>query len=173
MATKVLDILFLSEIGLMSTPMENKSMTTRQQPWNEYEAVLLLEGFLAIEKNEENRANVVKRLSHDLRKMALCRGTEIDEFYRNENGISFQLRSMESAYYGYTVFKPSTKLFDEIVNIYRNSKDEYDRLLCEAKTMTKDERTKEYNVQEKFFAWLAARVSSSQLSEFYIARVTM
>ena len=75
-------------------------MTTRQQPWNEYEAVLLLEGFLAIEKNEENRANVVKRLSYDLRKMALCRGTEIDEFYRNENGISFQLRSMESAYCG-------------------------------------------------------------------------
>lgn len=144
-------------------------MTTRQQPWNEYEAVLLLEGFLAIEKNEENRANVVKRLSYDLRKMALCRGTEIDEFYRNENGISFQLRSMESAYCGYTVFKPSTKLFDEIVNIYRNSKDEYDRLLCEAKTMTKDERTREYNVQEKFFAWLTARVSSSQLSEFYIA----
>lgn len=63
-------------------------MTTRQQPWNEYEAVLLLEGFLAIEKNEENRANVVKRLSYDLRKMALCRGTEIDEFYRNENGTS-------------------------------------------------------------------------------------
>ncbi|MGN1216410.1 MAG: hypothetical protein ACI4TD_00370, partial [Phocaeicola sp.] len=79
-----------------------------------------------------------------------------------------QLRSMESAYCGHTVFKPSTKLFDEIVNIYLNSKDEYDRLLCEAKNMINDEKPREYNVQEEFFAWLTARTSSAQLSEFYI-----
>lgn len=57
---------------------------------------------------------------------------EVDEVYRNTNGISFQMKSMESAYLGRTVFKPATKLFADVAGLYHESYDEYQKLLKEA-----------------------------------------
>ena len=84
-------------------------MVERQPSWDKYEAAILLEGLLASMKGELTRSAAIKVVSRDLREMALHRGVEIDEVYRNANGISFQMKSMESAYLGYTVFKPATK----------------------------------------------------------------
>ena len=42
----------------------------------------------------------VKKCSQLLRAMAVNSGIEIDDIYRNVNGISFQMASMESAYQG-------------------------------------------------------------------------
>lgn len=100
-------------------------MTARQPSWDKYEAIILLEGLLACMKGEITRTDAIKRVSQDLRKMGLGRGVEVDSVYRNENGISFQLQSMESAYYGRKMFKPATRLFTEVANIYHQSKDEY------------------------------------------------
>ena len=85
-------------------------MAERQPPWDKYEAAILLEGLLAFMKGELIRSDAIKAVSRDLRAMALHRGMEVDEVYRNTNGISFQMKSMESAYLGRTVFKPATKL---------------------------------------------------------------
>ena len=49
-------------------------------------------------KGELTRSDAIKAVSHDLRAMALHRGVEVKEVYRNTNGISFQMQSMESAY---------------------------------------------------------------------------
>lgn len=96
-------------------------MVERQSPWDKYEAVILLEGLLASLKGELTRSDAIKAVSRDLRAMALHRGMKIDEAYRNTNGISFQMKSMESAYFGRTVFKPATKLFADIAGLYRES----------------------------------------------------
>ena len=85
-------------------------MAERQPSWDKYEAAILLEGILASMKGELTRSDAVKAVSHDLRAMAVHRGIEIDAVYRNTNGISFQMKSMESAYLGRTVFKPATRL---------------------------------------------------------------
>lgn len=73
-------------------------MVERQPSWDKYEAAILLEGLLASMKGELTRSAAIKLVSRDLREMALHRGVEIDEVYRNANGISFQMKSMESAY---------------------------------------------------------------------------
>ena len=73
-------------------------MAERQPSWDKYEAAILLEGILASMKGELTRSDAVKAVSHDLRAMAVHRGIEIDAVYRNTNGISFQMKSMESAY---------------------------------------------------------------------------
>lgn len=138
-------------------------MTVRQSPWNKYEAIILLEGFLSSLDGKISRKDAVKRISQDLRKMALCRGMEIDSIYRNENGISFQIQSMESAYHGQTMFKPATKLFAEIANTYHNSNDEYQKLLKEAKAMI----NKKNSVEDDFMQYLAKQVSPSPLSALY------
>ena len=103
-------------------------MVERQPSWDKYEAAILLEGLLASMKGELTRSAAIKVVSRDLREMALHRGVEIDEVYRNANGISFQMKSMESAYLGYTVFKPATKLFAAVAGLYHGSYDEYQKL---------------------------------------------
>lgn len=138
-------------------------MVERQPSWDKYEAAILLEGLLASMKGELTRSAAIKVVSRDLREMALHRGVEIDEVYRNANGISFQMKSMESAYLGYTVFKPATKLFAAVAGLYHGSYDEYQKLLKEARAMISDRKT----VEDDFMRYLAKRVSPAQLSELY------
>lgn len=138
-------------------------MVERQPPWDKYEAAILLEGLLASMKGELTRSAAIKLVSRDLREMALHRGVEIDEVYRNANGISFQMKSMESAYLGCTVFKPATKLFADVAGLYHESYDEYQKLLKEARAMISDRK----NVEDDFMRYLAERVSPAQLSELY------
>ena len=138
-------------------------MAERQPSWDKYEAAILLEGILASMKGELTRSDAVKAVSHDLRAMAVHRGIEIDAVYRNTNGISFQMKSMESAYLGRTVFKPATKLFADVAGLYHESYDEYQKLLKEARAMISNRKT----VEDDFMRYLAERVSPAQLSELY------
>ncbi|MDD6965242.1 MAG: hypothetical protein PUJ52_09455 [Firmicutes bacterium] len=138
-------------------------MSERPPAWDKYEAALLLEGLIDIILHNMPRSEVIRRVSDDLRDMAKNRGIEINELYRNVNGITFQIQSMESAYYGYTIFKPATKLFIEVVDIYRNKYLEFEKLLKEAKQMVIG------NELEKscFMEYLTTKVSSSQLSKIW------
>ena len=95
--------------------------------------------------------------------MAVNNGIEIDDIYRNINGISFQMLSMESAYLGKTVRKPATRLFDETVALYRENRPQYEKLLKEARSMLEKKQTNE----DAFAAWLTDKVSSSQLSHLW------
>lgn len=104
-------------------------------PWNKYEAVILLEGYLEVKKKQLPRLRIVKRISNDLRQMAINQGIEIDAIYRNENGISFQMTSMASAYEMTDKGKPATKLFSEIADMYRNNNEMYKKILLEANEM--------------------------------------
>ena len=126
-------------------------MAERQPSWDKYEAAILLEGILASMKGELTRSDAVKAVSHDLRAMAVHRGIEIDAVYRNTNGISFQMKSMESAYLGRTVFKPATRLFTGVASLYHDSHDEYQKLLKEARAMIIDGKT----VKDDFMRYLA------------------
>ena len=95
--------------------------------------------------------------------MAINQGIEIDDVYRNTNGISFQMASMESAYKSQTIMKPATRLFTETVKLYREDRAMYNQLLKEAKSMVANQQTTE----ESFAAWLSEKVSPSQLSQIW------
>lgn len=138
-------------------------MVERQPSWDKYEAAILLEGLLASIKGELTRSDAIKAVSRDLRAMALHRGMEVDEVYRNKNGISLQMKSMESAYLGHTVFKPATKLFADVAGLYHESYDKYQKLLNEARAMIGNRKT----VEDDFMRYLAERMSPAQLSDLY------
>lgn len=111
-------------------------MINRQPAWTLHEAVILLDGYFKAAKVEQPKLNIIKHVSEDLRKMAVNNGIKIDAIYRNENGISFQLQSMESAYLGYTIKgKPATKLFAATVELYNRDRQKYEKILKEAKAM--------------------------------------
>ena len=138
----------------------------RQEQWDIYEAVILLEEVLQCNNNEISRREAVSSVSGKLRKMAEIRGMEIDDTYRNYNGISFQMASMESALAGQTIMKPATHLFKETVSVYRNDPVQYRKILEEANAMISGSRPTN---EEKFMTWLASKVSPAQLSEMYTA----
>ena len=94
--------------------MEQKN---RQPQWDIYEAVILLDGYLKTVQKKEPKTHIIKRISNDLRTMAVNRGISIDSVYRNENGISYQLQSMESAFLGHKVYVPATRLFAVTVQL--------------------------------------------------------
>ena len=137
----------------------------KQIPFTKYEAALLLDAYLKVLSGDLSRMDSVKNCSQLLRAMAVNSGIEIDDIYRNVNGISFQMASMESAYQGKTIMKPATQLFTEIVQLLRENNKEYHDLLNKAKDMA---RVKHDN-EAVFIAWLSKNVSATQLSELHLA----
>ena len=100
-------------------------MGTSQPAWSKYEAAILLDGYLEVLSGKISRKDAVSRVSHDLRQMAVRQGIAIDCIYRNENGIHFQMKSMESAWQGHTVSKLATRLFSEVADLYKNNRHEF------------------------------------------------
>lgn len=124
----------------------------KQPKWDIYEAVILLDGYLEWLNTNQPKTKIIKRISADLRRMATNRGTEIDDIYRNENGISYQIQSMDSAYKGKKVYVPATRLFEETVELYRTDAERYIEILEEAKSMVAVKQ----NNKEAFLVWAAS-----------------
>lgn len=138
----------------------------RQIPFTEHEAALLLDAYLTAIDGTASRTEAIKKCSDGLRHMATNNGMVIDDVYRNVNGITFQMASMESAYQGRTIMKPATRLFSAMVETYRNNRSRYDELLKEARLMA---GVIKKNNEDLFIDWLSQKVSPAQLSELYIA----
>lgn len=105
-------------------------------PWNKYEFAILIDACIKVDRNLLSKENAVSKVSADLRTMAVSRGYEIDDIFRNENGISMQMTIMSALLQN----KPSglhnaSKLFSEIRDIYINDNDAYTQILKEAKAM--------------------------------------
>lgn len=132
--------------------------SNRQPKWDIYEAVILLDGYLEMLQTNQPKARIVKRVSADLRLMAVNRGIEIDDIYRNENGISYQIQSMDSAYKGEKVYIPATRLFEEVVELYRTDAKRYFEILEEAKYMIAAKQ----NNRDAFLAWAASTLPAKR-----------
>ncbi len=132
--------------------------TNRQPNWNIYEAVILLDGYLEVLQNELPRRQIVKRISGELRQMAVTQGSVIDDVYRNEAGISYQMQSIESAYEGRKIHVPASRLFEETVTIYRADRKRYDKLLNEARSMIAARRSH----KEGFLKWASSNLPTKR-----------
>ena len=103
--------------------------------WNPYEAVILLNDYLHTINGELTKKEVVTMVSQKLRKLAVNQGMKLDDVYRDEAGIHFQMYAMESAYQGFTGTKRASKLFIETVRLYREERERFDQLLKEAEDL--------------------------------------
>lgn len=133
-----------------------------QPCWSKIEAAVLLEAVLNVENGTEKRKDAIVRVSTTLRKMAVVQGASIDDKYRNINGITFQFQSMEYSAFGRVspTNKTGSKLFDEVVNLRKQSPEDYRELLKQAellgelsKTKSKSE-VKEMSYKNAFKEWL-------------------
>ncbi len=116
----------------------------KQKPWNQYEAIILLEAYIQVYEGKIDRKKAISDVSSMLRRRAQIEGYEIDAIFRNVAGITFQMYSMESAFHGYTLRKPATKLFTEVVRLRENNREQYENILKMAKKMIAIDSRTEY-----------------------------
>ena len=91
-------------------------------PWNQSEAILLVDAYFMIENGTISRKLAVQLISEELRKKALLPKMKIDDVFRNTNGIN--MRFYEIQYIvsdGKTGMKNTSKLFVETVKLYSDN----------------------------------------------------
>lgn len=99
-------------------------------PWNIEEAVLMFDLLLKSLDGKLTRKEAIRQVSEKLRRRAVNRGIAIDDIFRNENGITFQMAALEAAYTGTKAkLKQPTKLFIETVNLYKIHRELYEEIL--------------------------------------------
>ena len=135
-------------------------------PWDTYESALLLEAAISIYVGGKSKKETVLGLSNSLRQKAISSGIQIDDYYRNANGVELQLQKM--AYWvtnGMYGMSGAAKIFIEVANLYHEKPEKYKEILWEAKRMIGNEKSN----KTMFFEWLATQVTAAQLSELYMA----
>ena len=133
--------------------------------WDKYETAILLDTCIKVCNKEISRPTAIKNVSDQLRKMATNKGIEIDEVYRNANGISLQMTMMiglvaEKA----TGLTAPSKLFKDIFEIYRNDREAFDKILSEAKSMISNSS----NDKDKFFEYVMNK-KPKEASDIFLA----
>ena len=133
-------------------------------PWDIEEAVLILDMLLKSLDGKLTRKEAIRQVSEKQRRRAVNRGIEIDDIFRNENGITFQMSALEVAYTGIkTKLKQPSKLFVETVNLYRDHRDLYEKILKEAENVVELK-----SVQDEFCSYLSKQMPTFQLSDAYL-----
>lgn len=104
-----------------------------QKNWNKYEVALLIEAYQNIKQGRVDRNSTLVGLSQNLRQMAINKGLEIDDTFRNLNGMRWQLGFIERAFLcdSYESRTPS-RIFVEMVAQYKDNQEEYQSILDEA-----------------------------------------
>lgn len=104
----------------------------RPRNWDKYEVALLIESADKINRGVARRDDETKKLSGILRNRAQLLGEEVNEQFRNYNGISLQLAAVESLLFPCDVERHYSRLFEEIVDLFNNDADLFNAILSEA-----------------------------------------
>jgi len=112
----------------------------RPQNWDKFEAALLLNACIEIQDGKIGKDKAISQISIALRQMAINKKIEIDDVYRNTNGIQWQLAFMKKALDAdkFDTRNPP-KLFSDVAELYRSDREQFNNILLEAKKMCKKE----------------------------------
>lgn len=126
--------------------------------WDEQETAILVDYFMQFKSGTVTRADAIKTASIELRKRAMKNGLNIEDTYRNENGITMQMIKIEDLFNGGKGrLSKAPKVFEDIVNLYIHDNKTFEKLLEETKVMSvqlKSEQTPD------FYDWLTANKPS-------------
>ncbi len=134
-------------------------------PWDEYEIAILISACVDYNASRCTKKEAIKYVSQTLRKRAEKNGIEIDDVFRNENGITMQFMLVnELLTQEKCGLRGASKLFISMVELYKSDKTKFQEILMEARKTVEANKTN----QEQFTAWLSCRLSLAQMSEIYI-----
>jgi len=101
--------------------------------WDEYETALLIDTFWKIETEPENKKLFIEELSTNLRQRAVNKGIEIDDIFRNVNGIGMQLSPIAHAFFPERPSLTTSAMFEKMVELYKDDRPAFDEILNTAK----------------------------------------
>lgn len=147
-----------------------------QKTWDKYEVALLIECYENI-KNGEDQKSALMQLSKDLRNMAIFAGKNIDETYRNYNGMVWQYAYIKLAFNkgSYGTRRP-TPLFVKMVELYDSDRCEFDKILEEAYRISgreKETKMQSFVYTKQFMDWLHTINTKKYTPERCVECVTM
>ena len=126
--------------------------------WDEYEQAVLLKALIDILDGKRKRTEIIPETSDRLRKLAISRGYDVDEKFRNVNGIALQLSKLEYAYTNTkSGLRTETGWYFSIVELYRNDPECFSYIL-------KEEIKMESKDMDKLNAWLLNNTDISPAS---------
>ena len=117
--------------------------------WDEHEEAILLKALIDVLNHKIERKQTISEVSLQLRNLAKARRIEIDDKFRNENGISLQMNCLEYAYTeGKSGLYVTRGWYFDIVWKYKNDRNSFDKLLQEAKVMSAASNDNKVNFQK-------------------------
>lgn len=123
----------------------------RQPKWDKFEAALLIETYWDIRNGKISRKEAAASLSKLLRDR--MPENEIDETYRNENGINMRLGEIDALFNdGKGGLTNTSELFREMVSMYNTDQKSYEEILKEAHGMNGNT-----SIKASFKTWLSAK----------------
>ena len=132
--------------------------------WSLGEAAIMLDSLVKCLEGEVTRKEAIASVSKELRDLAKKDGKEIDDTFRNINGITLQMSSMENILTeGKRGLAKSVKVFREVVDLYKNDNTAFQQLLKETRQLQKSN-----TVQDRFFEWLEKQVSHATLADMFL-----
>ena len=103
-------------------------------PWDQFETALLIDAYLKVEGGEIARDLAVRQLSDLLREYGKRKDVKVDEIYRNINGISLRMSEIDCLFNsGHGGIKNTSKLFVEMVDLFKSQRERFEEILSEAK----------------------------------------
>ena len=99
--------------------------------WDEEEAALLVDTYRRIEATPSQKNELLHQLSDVLRKRAISKGLEIDERFRNFNGMKFQYELLRYPMTDGEQGLPGNvaKTIAEMAEIYRSEPEKFENIL--------------------------------------------
>jgi hypothetical protein len=130
-------------------------------PWDEKETALLIDAYLRVEAGQLPHNEAVATLSRQLRQRTKKSGTEIDDVFRNENGIRMRLAEIQYLMTGGAAgLKNTSILFKDMVRLFQTDADRFQAILEKAKIEIEPHECSKDN----FADWLSSQVPPKNLS---------
>lgn len=142
---------------------ENEEIISRK-PFDIQEAVVLLDVYLLEKENNLSRTEATGIASVRLRNLAVQRGMVVSASFRSPVGLQNRLRSIEGIFEGKeSASTPGTEAFRKAVALYRNDKEQYQRLLDSAGVPVQSIEKKAKNKRSKAVRTKFVRTKKDQL----------
>lgn len=122
-------------------------------PWDQDEAALLLNMLVKVQEHKISRSEAIAKTSALLRDRAIKMGFDIDDRFRNTNGIALQMMNMAKALNSQGSISSGNRMFDDLVELYFNNSGEYNKLVQESRFMVAGAG----NYKDDFFNYVVAR----------------
>ncbi len=137
--------------------IDNAGIKAKKIPWSEEETALLIETYLNIVFRKIKWNDAVKELSNTLRNLAIKQGKQIDDIFRNCNGINMCLTQIKTLFDGSNGgLSNISSMFIRMVDLYKNDRYSFEKYLNSAKEglnsnnqFEKDDGIKDYEEADK------------------------